>query len=494
MNMNEPVVIIGAGPAGLTAAYELSKHNIASVILEKDDVVGGLSRTGEYKGYHFDIGGHRFFTKVPQVQRIWEEMLKDDLLTVPRLSRIHYKSKFFNYPIEPVNALKGLGLFEAIRCVVSYAKAQIFPQTPEDDFQSWVSNRFGKRLFEIFFKRYTEKVWGIPCNQIRADWASQRIKGLTLSRVISDAFRLKRGASNKACIKSLIREFQYPRLGPGMLWSRMRDMVEARGSQVVLRCPVKKIFWESGRALAIQAGEHTYKGEYFLSSMPIRELIHSLEPKPPQDVLTAADDFHYRDFMTVILILRGRDLFPDNWIYVHDPEVKLGRIQNYNNWSSDMSPDPNTTCLGLEYFCSEGDDLWNRSNEELISQAAAEISQIGLAKADSVIDGLVVRVRKAYPVYDATYKRGINAVRSFLNEMPNLQLMGRNGMHHYNNQDHSMLTGMLAARNILGANYNLWEVNSDIEYHEQSRMLTAEQIEALESSQPLVPRTILAEK
>jgi protoporphyrinogen oxidase len=494
MNITEPVVIIGAGPAGLTAALELSKHDIVSTILEKDDVVGGLSRTGEYKGYHFDIGGHRFFTKVPQVQRIWDEILEDDLLTVQRLSRIHYKTKFFNYPIEPVNALKGLGLWEAIRCIASYAKAQISPQTPEDDFQSWVSNRFGRRLFEIFFKKYTEKVWGIPCDRIRADWASQRIRGLTLSSVISDAFQLKRRANNHSRIKSLIREFQYPRLGPGMLWSRMRGIVESKGSQVILRSPVKKILWEPGRVLAVQAGEHTYSAEYFLSTMPIRELIHCLEPKPPQDVLSAGDDFHYRDFMTVVLILRGRDLFPDNWIYVHDPEVRLGRIQNYNNWSADMVPDPNTTCLGLEYFCSEGDYLWSRLDDELISQGAAEISQIGLANADSVIDGVVVRVRKAYPVYDATYKRGICMMRSFLNEVPNLQLVGRNGMHHYNNQDHSMLTGILAARNIMGANYNLWEVNSDIEYHEQSRMLTVDEMTAMENSQPLVPRTILVER
>ncbi len=343
---------------------------------------------------------------------------------------------------------------------------------------------------KLEFKEYTEKVWGISCKQIRSDWAAQRIRALTLWALLSDALRPKHAKNKRACTRNLIREFQYPRLGPGMMWSRMREIVESRGSQVILGAPVKKVRWEPGRVLAVQAGSDLYTGKFFLSSMPIRDLILSLDPKPPRRVLKAADDFHYRDFMTVVLVLRGSDLLPDNWIYVHDPQVKVARIQIYNNWSADMVPDPDTTCLGLEYFCSQGDQLWNRSDEELIAQARAEVSHIGLADPAKFIDGTVLRVCKAYPVYDGSYKSGIAAIREFLETVPNLQLIGRNGMHRYNNQDHSMLTGILAARNILGAHYDLWQINTDSEYHEECNVPTKEQIAAMESSQPLVPELI----
>ncbi len=484
------VVIIGAGPAGLTAAYELSKTGTPSVVLEKDGVVGGIAQTAEYKGYLFDIGGHRFFTKVSLVDKMWREVLRDDFLTRPRLSRIYYKNKFFHYPLQPMNALFGLGIVETVRCVVSYAKAQLFKIKPETSLDAWVTNRFGRRLFEIFFKTYTEKVWGIPCEQIQSEWAAQRIKGLSLFSVIANALRLNRTKDKQKVIKTLIDEFQYPRRGPGMMWTKTKEIVEQRGSRVVFHAPVQKIRWEPGRVISLQAGGRTYAGDHFISSMPIRELIEVMDPAPPEPVRRAALDFHYRDFLTVALIVRNKTMFPDNWIYIHDPTVKVGRIQNFKNWSPEMVPDPENTCLGLEYFCFEGDDLWNMADRDLVALGTREVAKLGLVDPNQVLDGTVVRMPKAYPVYDETYHRGLAGWREFLPQVPNLQLVGRNGMHRYNNQDHSMLTAILAARNVLGANYDLWQVNVDSEYHEGGAEITEEEIKAMESSQPLVPRRV----
>jgi protoporphyrinogen oxidase len=482
-----PVVIIGAGPAGLSAAYELSRHGLRSTVVEASDTVGGISRTARYKGYLFDMGGHRFFSKVALVNKMWKEVLGNDFLTRPRLSRIYYKSRFFYYPLQPVNALLGLGIVGAARCGLSYLKACLFPVKPESNFETWVSNRFGKRLFQIFFKSYTEKVWGIPCNQISADWAAQRIRGLSMRSVIWNAlFARKKGSG----IKTLIHEFQYPRKGPGMMWERTRELVEARGSEVVFHAPVEKIYWEEGSVTGILAGGRVYRGDHFISSMPIRELIRALEPAPPEPVLRAATDFNYRDFLTVALIVRGTDLFPDNWIYVHDPSVSVGRVQNYNNWSPEMVPNDFTTCLGLEYFCTEGDGIWGMPDDQLVALATREIHKLGLADAGAVIDGTVVRVPKAYPIYDDKYQRGLAAIREFLERVPNLQLTGRNGMHRYNNQDHSMLTAILAVRNIMGAHYNLWDINVDSEYHEEGGEITEDELRALDASQPMVPQSM----
>ena len=483
---------MGAGPAGLTAAYELSRHGVRSVVLEADDIVGGIARTANYKGYLFDMGGHRFFTKVTLVEQMWQEVLGGDFITRPRSSRIYYRSKFFRYPLEPMNALRGLGLIEAIRCCLSYAKAQLFKLPREDDFESWVSNRFGKRLFRVFFKTYTEKVWGIPCHEIKAEWAAQRIKDLSLFTLVWNAIRPRRRVDKQKVVKTLIHEFQYPRKGPGMMWERTRDIVEQRGSQVIMQAPVEKIRWRSGGVEAVIAGGKTYRARHFVSSLPIHDLIQMLDPAPDPPVLQAAQDFHYRDFLTVALIVRGTNLFGDNWIYVHDPQVKVGRIQNYNNWSPEMVPDPSTTCLGLEYFCSEGDAIWNMDDAGLIALARKELGVLGLVPPDLVEDGTVVRVRKAYPVYDASYRRGLAVMQQFLTQVPNLQLVGRNGMHRYNNQDHSMLTAMLAARNILGARYNLWNINVDADYHESGAAITEEELKALEATQPLVPSRVEA--
>jgi protoporphyrinogen oxidase len=380
-----------------------------------------------------------------------------------------------------MNALRGLGLVESARCGLSYLAARAFPRRPEPDFETWVRNRFGQRLFETFFKTYTEKVWGIPCAEIRAEWAAQRIRGLSLTSLLLNALRPRRSQDKQKVIKTLIHEFQYPRRGPGMMWNRTRELVQQRGSRVLLNAPVEKIRWERGRVTGVEAGGQFHPGEHFLSSMPIRDLIRRLDPPPPERLLRAAEDFHYRDFLTVALMVRGRDLFPDNWIYVHDPQVQVGRIQNYSNWSPEMVPDPETSCLGLEYFCFEGDALWRTPDAALIELARREIGRLGLADPAAVLDGAVVRVKKAYPVYDGTYERGLEAVREFLAGVPNLQLMGRNGMHRYNNQDHSMLTAMLAARNLLGGRYDLWQVNVDADYHEEGGTIGEEELRAFNS-------------
>jgi len=470
-----PVVILGAGPAGLTAAYELVRRGVRPLVLEKDDVVGGLARTVRYKGFLFDIGGHRFFTKVSLVEQMWREVLGPDLLARSRLSRVYYRGKFFQYPLEPLNAVIGLGPAESLRCALSYLRARLAPRKPEDDLETWISNRFGRRLFEIFFRTYTEKVWGLPCNRIRAEWAAQRIRGLSPGSILRDAFS-RSLTDNKKAIKTLIRRFEYPRRGPGMMWERTRELVEAGGGRVVLRAPVERIYWAPGRIVAVQAGGRLWRGDHYISSIALSDFIRALDPEPPAELRLAAQDFHYRDFLTVALIVEGSNLFPDNWIYVHDPEVRVGRIQNYNNWSPEMTPDAGKTCLGMEYFCFRDDELWRTPDDELIAMAGREIETLGLAPAGRVADGAVVRMEKAYPVYDETYPRGLQAVRRFLDSVPNLQVVGRNGMHRYNNQDHSMLTGMLAAQNVLGARFDLWSVNVEEDYLEEGRELGEEEI------------------
>jgi protoporphyrinogen oxidase len=481
------VVIIGAGPAGLTAALELSKSGLQPTVLEADDIVGGIARTARYKGYLFDMGGHRFFTKVSLVERMWREVLGDDLLSRPRSSRIYYRGKFFNYPLDPKNALMGLGLREALHCAGSYAYARLFPIHPEPDFETWVTNRFGRRLFEIFFRTYTEKVWGIPCNQIRSDWAAQRIKDLSLVSLVMNALTPKRKARKGKVIKTLIGEFLYPRTGPGLMWERTRDIVTERGSEVLLNTPVEKIHWEPGRVLDVEAGGRRFTADHFVSSMPIRDLVERMEPAVPAAIREAAAELNYRDFLTVALIVKDRNCFSDNWIYVHEPGVKVGRIQNYKSWSPEMVPDPANTCLGLEYFCFEGDGLWNTTDWELIKLARRELHELGLSRPEDYLDGTVVRVRKAYPVYDEKYRKVLDELRLFFRTLPNLQLVGRNGMHRYNNQDHSMLTAILAARNILGGSYDLWQVNVEDEYHEAGGEITENEIQAMERGQPLVP-------
>ena len=472
--MTEPksVVIIGAGPAGLTAAVEAPRLGLPVTVLEKDRLVGGIARTEQYKGYSFDIGGHRFFTKLGEVEQFWREICGDDFLLRPRISRIFYEGKFYDYPLKPFQALANLGLFTSAQVALSYLAAQAFPYPREDTFEEWVSNRFGRRLYTIFFKTYTEKVWGIPCSEIRAEWAAQRIQGLSLPVAIKNALF---GPDGQEIIKTLIEQFHYPRLGPGMMWQKAADWARARGGRVELETDVVRLQHSGGRITHVVTrnsgnAEKIIEGTDFISSMPISELIQKLEPAAPSEVSSAALGLAYRDFISVILIVDQPDLFPDNWIYVHSPEVQVGRVQNFKNWSPDMVPDPGKTSLGLEYFCTEGDDLWRMTETELIELGKREMEQIGLLKAAEVVDGAVVRQRKAYPVYNGTYAQYLATIKAYLASFGNLQTVGRNGLHKYNNQDHSMLTAMLAVRNLLGEQHDVWSVNTDRSYHEEMRL------------------------
>jgi protoporphyrinogen oxidase len=468
------VVIIGAGPAGLTAGYLLSKEGVRSTILEGDNIVGGISRTAQYKGFCFDIGGHRFFTKVETVQSLWEEILGEEFITVPRLSRIYYDGKFFDYPLKAGNALRGLGLINALMIVASFIKWRWRPYPVEDTFQQWVTNRFGKRLFEIFFKTYTEKVWGIPCAEIRAEWAAQRIQNLTLDKAILAVVALNKRST---AIKTLINEFQYPRLGPGQMWERCRDRIVEMGNQVLLQHRVSAIETRDGRAVAVRTqspdGERRFAADHVVSSAALRSLVRVIDPKAPPAVTAAADGLKYRDFVTVALILGREHLFKDNWIYVHSPGVKVGRIQNFNNWSKALVPVPGKTCLGLEYFCFEGDGLWGAADRDLTDLAVRELDQLGLASASDVEDGTVIRMPKAYPIYDASYRDHLDVIRAFIDPIANLHTVGRNGMHKYNNQDHSMLTAMMAVWNMKGASHDVWAVNTDFDYHEEQQLKAA---------------------
>lgn len=476
------IVIIGAGPAGLTAAHELARLGRRTVVLEKHDKVGGLARTEDYKGFYFDLGGHRFFTKIEEVSRMWRQLLGREFLRRPRLSRIYYNRKFFYYPLRPLNALMGLGLWPSLLIVLSYARWQIFPHSREETFEQWVTNRFGKRLFQTFFKTYTEKVWGISCAELRAEWAAQRIRGLSLKTALLSMF-----LRPKKTIKTLIEEFEYPRLGPGMMWTAVKDEVERKGSAVRLNCEVVAIHRSGNRiqsaTVSNRGQRETIPGAAFISSMPVTEFLSKLDPPPARDVRDSARQLRYRDLIVVCLIVGKPELFPDNWIYIHDPTVKVGRIQNYKNWSPDMVGDAAKTSLGLEYFCSRGDVLWNMSDSDLVELGKREVAAIGLAEIRDIEDGCVLRVPDAYPVYDTTYQTSLATVREFIDGLENFQTIGRNGLHRYNNQDHAMMTGMLAVRNlVLGERHDLWSVNIDPEYHEEKVVDQDAALRALEEA------------
>ncbi len=470
-NEKRNCVVVGAGPAGLTAAYELSKLSIPAVVFERDTLVGGIAQTGSFRGYRFDIGGHRFFTKVDFVHDLWVEILGEDFLVRPRLSRIYYDGKFFDYPLKPLNALKGLGPIEAVRIGLSYLRARAFPEPEERNFEQWITNRFGRRLFEIFFQSYTEKVWGIPCSEIGADWAAQRIKQLDLVSAVKNAVL---GARKGPVIDSLIERFHYPRLGPGMMWTRCAEILESRGIPTHLETDVRAIHHRDGRVTGVtvrdaSGAERTVEATDLISSMPVRELVRALDPAPPDDVLEAGNELRYRDFVTVLLVYDEPELFPDNWIYIHSPEVHLGRIQNFKNWSPEMVPDPSTTALGLEYFVQENDEIWSMPDDELIRLAVDECARIDIADAAKFVDGAVVRIPKAYPTYDDRYQGALARIRDYLEGIENIQLIGRNGQHRYNNQDHSMVTGVYAAQNVAGASHDVWGVNVEDEYHEEGK-------------------------
>ncbi|MGA3087433.1 MAG: NAD(P)/FAD-dependent oxidoreductase [Terriglobales bacterium] len=469
-------VIVGAGPAGLTAAYELSKQRAAVVVLESDPAyVGGISRTVNYKGFRFDIGGHRFFSKSRAVEDFWTEVDGENMRDRPRSSRIYYRGQFYTYPLKPFEALSKLGLGESLLCILSFLTARVRPVRNPQTFEEWVSNQFGKRLFRIFFKTYTEKVWGMSCDEISADWAAQRIKGLSLGSAIKHAVFGAKTKNRTQVVKTLIDTFRYPRLGPGMMWEACAEKVRKLGGIVELgrkvtgcRFDAASNLWVVTARMANGESEE-YRGEHVVSSMPIRELVAQIEPRLPESALQAARSLRYRDFLTVGLIVHDRGRFTDNWIYIHDPSVQVGRVQNYKSWSPEMVPDSDYCSYGLEYFCFEGDGLWASSDSALIELAKQEIQKVNLAAGADVVDGCVIRQPKAYPVYDDAYQQHVGAIRKALDAAcPTLHLVGRNGMHKYNNQDHAMMTAMLTAKNILagGRKYDVWAVNQDAEYHE----------------------------
>jgi protoporphyrinogen oxidase len=446
-SMTYTAVIIGAGPAGLSAAYELTRQGVQPLVLEQADKVGGIARTETHEGYRFDIGGHRFFSRDQGVQHLWQQMLGPDFLKVPRLSRISYDGRLLHYPLELSNALSNLGVVESTRIVLSYLKARLWPHREEDTFEQWVTNRLGRRLYERFFRPYTEKVWGTPCSEIEADWAAQRIQGLSLRMALANALFGTGDAD------TLISEFQYPLLGPGMMWQRFREVVESLGAEVQLRTKVVQLEMQRHRFKTVVArrdqNEVEIAGEHYVSSMPLNELLAAISPPPPEDVLEAARRLRYRAFMLVGLIVDRADLFPDQWIYVHNPDVRVGRLQNFKNWSAAMVPDQGKTSLGLEYFCDEGDEIWAMPDQQVIDLAAAELARLGLADSGQVLGGVVFRQPKAYPVYDRGYRERLGVIQRYLATVDNLQTIGRSGTHRYNNMDHSMLSGMAAARNLL---------------------------------------------
>lgn len=469
------IVIIGAGPAGLTAAYQLSKEGRTSRIFESDDVVGGISRTVERDGWRFDIGGHRFFTKVKPVDSLWFEILgADQFMQRPRISRIFYRGKLYDYPIKPFNALRNLGFVEAVRCMASYAWVKVHPPKDRSTLEGYVVSHYGWRLYRHFFKTYSEKVWGVPPSRIQAEWGAQRIKGMSIVSAVWEPLRAKiagRRKDKSKQITSLIDEFNYPKYGPGQMWEKAAEIVTSNGCRLHFEAPVFRIERRDGKACSVTAvvdgEERTYPCAHVISSMPMGALLLAMDPPVPDEVRRAAAGLTYRDFMTVALVVPEKYSFPDNWIYIHDPGVKVGRVQNFGSWSPYLVKE-GRTCLGLEFFVNEGDSMWTKPDADLIEQGKQEMQELGLVEADKVEAGYVVRVPKAYPVYDEHYQSNVDVLRRWLAEhASNVYPVGRNGMHKYNNQDHSMLTAMLSVENILGAAHDVWAVNVEAEYHEE---------------------------
>ena len=463
-------IVIGAGPAGLSAADELHRSGRMVSVLEQDpDFVGGLARTVNYQGFRFDIGAHRFFSKNPEIRKWWSERLGEDFLEVDRLTRILYRGKYFYYPLRLPNVLRRLGLIESARCMLSYCASKLSPIKPEVSFEDWVRNRFGTRLFKIFFEAYTEKVWGMPCDKISADWAAQRIRGLSLFRAVVEGLGLQR---KEQSAKTLAERFHFPRLGCGMMWEKTRDDLFEGGVCFKMGQKVTRVHRSGSSISSIETIDPegratTHFAEDYIFSMPLGDLALAIDPPLPASVRRAAEQLKYRHLLLVLLIVDRADVFPDHWIYIHDPSVSVGRIANFRNWSLDMVPTGGKTGLALDYFCSEGDALWERSDEELLELARTELAALGLVSTDLISGGRVLRVPRAYPVFDADYKNHIAVIRATLERISNLHVAGRNGMHKYNNQDHSMLTGIMAARAANGEAVDPWRVNIDAAYLEE---------------------------
>jgi protoporphyrinogen oxidase len=510
-------IIAGAGPAGLTAALELLRRSdITPIVFEADSQVGGISKTINYRGNRMDLGGHRFFSKSDWVMRWWQEILpvaegqapqsnalrihyqgqsrdllpqgqgsasSDAVMLVrQRLSRILYRRRLFDYPLK-LNAgtIKNLGLVESLKIGLSYGQAQLHSRSPERSLEDFFINRFGNRLYRTFFKSYTEKVWGVPCTEISAEWGAQRIKGLSISKAISHAlakpFRNTADTAQRHTETSLIERFLYPKFGPGQMWEEVAHRVVKLGGAIHLQQRIVGIERADSRVVSVDVADMTTGAvrrvicEHFLSTIPVKDLIALLEPQQTQIAKVAAD-LPYRDFMTAGLLVRGmrdRATPPDNWIYIQEPDVRIGRLQIFNNWSPALVADPSTLWLGLEYFCKEGDDLWVKEDGEFLSFASGELEKIGLIDAKDVIDGTIVRVPKAYPAYFGAYGQ-FETLRAYLDRFSNLYPIGRNGMHRYNNQDHSMLTANVAVDAITRkvSKAEIWNVNVDESYHEEA--------------------------
>jgi protoporphyrinogen oxidase len=464
-----PVVVVGGGPAGLAALLELGQSGLPGLLAEQHSDLGGIARTAHFDGYRFDLGGHRFFTRVTEIEDLWRDLLGDDLLVRSRLSRICYQGRFYSYPLRLGEVIRQIGWGRALQVLGSYLAARLHPQKPEDNLEKWVSNRFGRVLFEMFFRSYTEKVWGLRCTEISADWAQQRIKDLSLAKAVLSRLNPLRHLTGVST--SLIEEFLYPRLGPGMMWEACAARAQAAGQQVCRNTRVTALHHHQGRidsvTLTDTAGQRQVPCQGVISTMALPDLLHALQPAPPASVLEAAAGLNFRAFLTVALVVDHPALFPDNWIYIHDPAVQVGRIQNFRNWSPDLIPNDRETVVGLEYFCTAGDSLWQTAEADLVALATREMAQLDLLCGARVSRGVVERVEKAYPVYDSSFAQRVEVIRQYLETFTNLQTCGRNGLHRYNNLDHSMLTGIGAARLLAGQPGEVWEVNLGEAYLEE---------------------------
>jgi protoporphyrinogen oxidase len=467
--MERDVVVIGAGPAGLTASYLLAKAGRRVTVLEADPVhVGGIARTVSRDGFKFDVGPHRFFSKSPEVEALWDELLPGEMLQIARRTRIHYRGRYFSYPLDATEALRRMGMRESALAGLSYLRAQAFPVRNPRSFEDWVSNAFGRRLFETFFRTYTEKVWGMRCTEISADWAAQRIKGLSLGTAIRNAVTPRRGQTK---VKSLIETFRYPRRGTGSMWEAAADGTRRYGGEVRLGCRVDALErtpdgWRVGWTER-DGTTGSLRTSHVISSAAMHDLAAMLGSQ--LHTRAHAEALRYRDFLTVILYVRDRNVFDDHWLYIHDPEVHAARIQNFGVWSPELVP-PGRTALGIEYFCFKGDNLWNRTEAELVALATDEVTTLKLVAREDVLGGCVERQPRAYPVYDGDYADHVAAIRDEITtRLPGLHLIGRNGMHKYNNQDHAMMTAMLTVENIVTGEprWDPWRVNQDAEYIEE---------------------------
>jgi protoporphyrinogen oxidase/predicted dehydrogenase len=464
--------ILGGGPAGLTAAYVHARRGAPATVFEANGTVGGIAQTVAFNGYRFDLGGHRFFTKLAPIAHLWEAMLGEEFLTRPRLSRIYYNGKYFAYPITAKDVVGRLGLLESTRCALSYLLAARNRRVEAETFENWVTARFGRRLYDAFFRSYTEKVWGIPGSEIRSLWAAQRIKNFSLPKAILSILGLRREH-----VTTLLEEFRYPRLGPGQMWEAFASYVESHGVPVCLKQECTSIAHVDGhvQSIVIRENGDTFEHDVdaVISSLALSDLIEALDPPPPSAVREAAKRLRYRDLVVVALITTEEEPFPDNWIYLHDPDTRAGRVQNFGAWSSAMVQ-PGTTCLGVEYFCFRGDEIWEMSDTEAVALATQELARIELIDPAKVVDGVKVLAPKAYPMYDAQYEEAVGVIRAYLEGFDNLQTCGRNGLHRYNNQDHSMWTAVLASLNVLdGAGHDVWDVNTEAEYLEERPLVEA---------------------